>query len=85
MLAQNLPGGFKSATAISHFRQSVVLNLGDIHRRVPGCKGRRGSDQAGDLVGQSFHIIAEDGTVIGVSVKIEVPPSRPQFVFHRAQ
>src|SRR6266403_728498 len=40
MLAQNLSGGIEGTTALSHFRQPVVFDLGDIHRRVPCCKGR---------------------------------------------
>src|SRR5665213_104872 len=84
MLAQNLSGGIESAAALGHIRQPVIFDLGDIHRRVPRCKGRRGSDRAGDLVGQRFHIIAEDRTVIGIGIKVKVPARRSQLVFHRA-
>ena len=44
MLAQNLSGGIEGSAVFSHFRQPVVFDLGDIHRRIPRCKGRRGSD-----------------------------------------
>src|ERR1700680_1145872 len=71
MLAQNLSDGIEITAALGHFSQPVVFDLGDIHRRVPCCKGRRGSDRAGDLVWQGFHIIAEDRTVIGVGIKID--------------
>src|SRR6201996_361195 len=85
MLAQNLPGGIESSAALGHFRQPVVFNLGDIHRRVPCRKSRRGADGPRDLVGQRFHIIPKDRTVIGMGIKIEVPPGGSQLVFHRAQ
>src|SRR5438045_6179839 len=75
MLAQNLSGGIEGSAVFSHFRQPVVFDLGDIHRRIPRCKSRRGSDLAGDLVGQRFHIITEDGTVIGVRIKVKVAAS----------
>src|ERR1019366_4645919 len=85
MLAQNLSGGIEVTAALCHFRQPVVLDLGDIHRRVPCCKGRRGSDRPRDLIWQRFHIIAEARTVIGIGIKMEVPPGRSELVFHRAQ
>src|ERR1700761_66644 len=55
MLAQNLPGGIESPTALGHFRQPVFFNLGDVNRRIPGCKSRRSTDRTGDLVGQRLH------------------------------
>src|SRR6266446_5971302 len=81
MLAQNLSGGIEGAAVLCHFCQPVVFDLGDIHRRVPCCKGRRGSDRAGDLIWQRFHIIAEDRAVIGISIKVQVAPGRsnPEF------
>src|SRR5258708_40348861 len=85
MLAQNLSGGIERAPALSHFRQLVVFYLGHIHRRVPCCKGRRGSDRSSYLIWQRFHIIPEDRTVIGISIKVKVAPGRTQFVFHLAQ
>src|SRR5260370_40440035 len=85
MLAQNLSGGIEGAAALSHFCQPVVFDLGDIHRRVPCCKGRRGSDRAGALIWQRFHVIAEDRAVIGISIKVQVPSGRSQLVFYRAQ
>src|SRR6266851_4275054 len=83
--SQNLSGGIEGSAAFCHFRQPVVLDLSDIHRRVPCCKGRRGSERPGDLVGQRFHIISKDRTVIGIGIKIKVAPRRSQFIFHRAQ
>ncbi len=50
MLAQNFSGGIEGPAVLSHFRQPVVFDLGDIHRRIPRCKGCRGSDRAGHLV-----------------------------------
>src|SRR5215469_1542341 len=86
MPSQNLSGGVESAAASSHFfRQSVIFDLGDIHRRIPSCKGRRGSDLACDLIGQCFHIIPEDRTVIGICVEIEVTLTRSQLILNRAQ
>src|ERR1700694_1436626 len=85
MLAQNLSGGIEITAALSYFRQPVVFDLGDIHRRVPCCKGRRGSDRAGDFIRQRFHIIAEDRTVIGIGIKVKVAAGRSELVFYRAQ
>src|SRR6202795_1590663 len=85
MLAQNLSGGIEGTAALSHFRQPVVLDLGDIHRRVPRCKGRRGSDRSGDLIWQRLHIIAEDRAFIGISVHVKGAPGRAELVFPRAQ
>src|ERR1700723_4043303 len=85
MLAQNLSDGIEITATLGHFRQPVVFNLCDIHRRIPGCKGRRSSDRAGDLVGQRFHIITEDRAVIGISIKIEVATGRSKLVFYLAQ
>src|SRR5262245_33548425 len=84
MFAQNLSGGIEGSAVFSHFRQPVVFDLGDIHCRVPRCKGRRSSDRAGDLVGQRLHIITEDGTVIGIGIKVKVAPGGSQLVFYRA-
>src|ERR1700753_2603233 len=85
MLAQNLPGSIERKAALSHLRQPVVFNLGDVYRRIPGRKGRRGPDRSGDLIGQSFHIIAEDRTVIRIGVKVKVAPGGTQLVLHGAQ
>src|ERR1700760_2133763 len=86
MPSQNLSGGIESAAALSHFlRQPVVFDLGDVDRRIPRCKGRRGSNGARYLVGQRFHIVSEDRAVIGISVKVQVPPGRSQLIFNRAQ
>jgi hypothetical protein len=85
MLAQNLSDGIEIAATLGHFRQPVIFDLCDIHRRVPGCKGRRGSDRTGDLVRQRFHIITEDRAVIGIGIKVKVAPGRAKLIFHRAQ
>src|SRR5664279_2835684 len=79
MLAQNLSGGIESAAALGRFRQPVFLDLSDIHRRVPCSKGRRGSDRAGDLIWQRFHIITEDRTDIGIGIKVKVSCRRSQL------
>ena len=65
--------------------RQFILDLSDIYRRVPGRKSRRGSDRSGDLVRQCFHGVAEDRTVIGIGVKVEIPPGRSKLVFHCAQ
>src|SRR5260370_7984176 len=80
MLAQNLSGGIEITAALGHFRQPVVLDLGDRPRRVPCCKGRRGSDRAGDPVGQRLHIIAEARTVIGSRINSKPPPGPSHLV-----
>src|ERR1700687_323495 len=79
MLAQNLSGGIGSGAALGHFRQPALFDLGDIPRRIPRCKGRRGSDRAGDLIWQRLHIITEDRTVISISVKVKIAPGRSEL------
>src|SRR5215469_15203671 len=44
--------------------ESLVLDLVDIDRRVPGGEQRRGADAIADLRGKRVHLVAEDRLVV---------------------
>src|SRR6202171_5334795 len=59
MLFQHAVGGLEVAAVADRFGQPPVLDLGDVDRRIPCREQRRGSDRAGDFIGQGVHVIAE--------------------------
>src|SRR5262245_31615122 len=74
MLAQHLFGRLEIGTAADCLRQSLILDLRDIDRSIPGGKQRRGSDGLADLAGQGMHVVAEQGSCIGIGAEIEAAP-----------
>ena len=85
MLLQHPVGGLQIAAVAHHLGEPVVLDLRDIDRGVSGREQGRGSDRAGNLVGQRMHLIAEDRTRIRRRIEIVVAGGQAELVLDLAQ
>ena len=85
VLLQHFAGGIEIAARAQHLGQALVVDLGDVHGRVPGREQRRGADALGDLGGQRVHVVAEHGAAVGIGVEIVAPGIAAKLGTRRAQ
>src|SRR4029453_5436795 len=84
VFAQNLAGGVEIASAGDDLGEPVVFDLRHVDCGVPRRKQRGGADRLiRDLARQGVHLVAEQRTVVGISIEVEIAPGGAELVLHR--
>ena len=65
--------------------QPVVLDLRHVDRRVPGGEQRRSADRRRDFRRQRVHVVAEQRTLVGIGVEIQIAAGIAQLLLHRLE
>src|SRR5665213_378220 len=82
LLLQYVARRFDVAAVAVHIRQAIVLDLRHVNRGVPGGKQRRRADRGGNFRRQRMHLVAEQRTLVGIGIEVEIAAGRAQLVLH---
>ena len=70
MSSQHVSRCIEIAAALCYIGEAVILDLGDIHRRVPCCKGRRGSAEKGATLMRASYLFTSESVSEGHPDKV---------------
>src|SRR5689334_14986196 len=68
------------ASVAHDFGKTLVLDLSDIHRGIPGREQGRRADRVAYFFRKRVHLVAENRSIVGVGVEVEVAAVVAQLV-----
>src|SRR5579871_2402793 len=85
VLLQHLARRLEILLVAHHAVQLVVLDLIDVDHRIPRREQGRGADRGRDFVRHGVQVVAEQRTVVGIGVEVEILGVAAEHGLDRAQ